>query len=113
MNDRGSGTVLAVAVIGCLTALAIAALPLYMAVAVSRSVAAAADAAALAAADAAVGIVTGYPCERAAQLVEANGSFLATCETDGLVVTVVASRSLLGFAVTAAATAGPPPGEAD
>ena len=81
-----------------------------MAVAASRSVEAAADAAALAAADTAVGLVPGYPCERAAEIAEANGASLVACETDGLVITVAVGRTLLGFAVTAAATAGPAEG---
>ncbi len=75
--------------------------------------AAAADAAALAAADVAVGIVAGFPCETAATVASANGATLANCETDGLIVTVVAERELFGLAVTATATAGPPPGEPD
>ena len=107
MNEQGSGTLLAVALIGCVASLALAALPLYMTVAASRSVEAAADAAALAAADTASGLVPGYPCERAAEIAAANGASLVACETDGLVATVAVSRTLLGIAVTAAATAGP------
>lgn len=73
----------------------------------------AADASALAAADVAVGIVPGFACEQAAAVASANGARLAQCETDGLIVTVVASRPFLGLTITATATAGPPPDEMD
>lgn len=89
------------------------ALPLYMGYAVRQAVAGAADAAALAAADTASGILPGYPCDAAAATVAANGSGLASCEVDGLVATVTATRYLLGFAVSARATAGPPPSGVD
>jgi secretion/DNA translocation related TadE-like protein len=109
-SDRGAGSVLTVALVGAVAAVASLSIPLYMALAVRQSVAAAADAAALAAADAAVGLVGGYPCDLAVRAASANGASLASCDADGLVVTVSASRSLLGIPVTAWATAGPPPG---
>lgn len=109
MSDRGSGTVLAIALIGCIVAVFLAVLPVYQALAVRRSVVAAADAAALAAADVAVGIVPGYPCAVAAVVAQANHASLTSCTADGLVMTVVASRVLFGFSVTAVATAGPAP----
>jgi secretion/DNA translocation related TadE-like protein len=81
---------------------------------VERSAAAgAADAAALAAADARVGLATGFPCEQAAVIAEANGATLTSCEVDGLVVTVSVSRPVAGFHVTASATAGPPSSQVD
>lgn len=113
MHDRGSGTVLTIALVGSVVALTAMVVPLYSVLVLRQSVAAAADAAALAAADAAVGIAPGFPCEVAARVATANGAALAVCEVDGLVVTVVAGRSMLGLPVDAAATAGPPPGEAD
>ena len=76
--------------------------------AVRQAVAGAADAAALAAADVASGLVSGYPCATAALVAAANGAAVASCAVDGLVVTVSASRDILGLAVTATATAGPP-----
>lgn len=87
--------------------------PLYSALLAKHSVMAAADAAALAGADVAVGIVAGFPCEKAGVVASANGALLTECETDGLIVSVVTSRILWGWEVTATATAGPPPGEAD
>lgn len=112
-SDRGSGTILAVAITAGVVAVTGLALPLYMGYAVRQAVAGAADAAALAAADTASGLLPGYPCEAAAAAVAANGAGLASCDLDGLVVTVTATRSVLGFAVSARATAGPPPSGVD
>ena len=109
-GEGGSGTVLAVALVGAVAALASLSVPLYMGLAVRQSVAAAADAAALAAADVAVGIVPGFPCEVAAGVAAANGASLRSCVADGLVMTVSASRGILGIPVSSYATAGPPPG---
>lgn len=108
-GDSGAGSVLTVALVGAVAAVASLSLPLYMALAVRQSVAAAADAAALAAGDVAVGIAGGYPCDVAARVAAANGASLQSCEADGLVMTVSVSRALLGFPVVARATAGPPP----
>ncbi|MCU1579379.1 MAG: hypothetical protein JWP19_1583 [Rhodoglobus sp.] len=109
-GERGSGTVLSVAMVGAVAALASLSIPLYMGFALRQSVAAAADAAALAAADVAVGIVPGYPCDVAAGVAAANGASLSSCVADGLVITVSATRSILGIPVTSYATAGPPSG---
>ena len=109
-GQRGSGSVLAVALVGAVTALASLSLPLYMGLAARQAVAGAADAAALAAADVAVGIAPGYPCDVAASVASANGAQLGSCQLDGLVVTVSASRSIVGIPVTSWATAGPPDG---
>lgn len=112
-RDRGSGTILTIAIVACIVALTAMTIPLYSALVLRQAVAGAADAAALAAADAAVGIVAGFPCEVAGRVAAANGAALDACEVDGLIVTVVTSRSMLGIPVTAAATAGPPTGGAD
>lgn len=103
-----SGSVAAVGVAVALVGLTVPALTAYSALAVRQSVAAAADAAALAGADVAVGIVAGYPCEVAALAAEANGARLDACIADGLIVSVTATRVVLGVTVTVAATAGPP-----
>jgi len=113
VNERGSGSVLAVAIGAAVAAVTALALPLYMGLALKQSVSAAADAAALAAADTVIGIVAGYPCETAARVAAANGSGLAACQVDGFIVTVSATRLIVGVAVTSTATAGPPPGGAD
>ena len=99
---------LAVAIAGGLAALTALSLPLYLGLVTRQAVAAAADAAALAAADAASGRIPGYPCELASRVAAANGAAVGSCTVDGLVVTITASRSILGIAVSARATAGPP-----
>jgi len=112
-SERGSGTVLAVALIGCLMAVTLAVVPLYRVLAIRQAVAGAADAAALAAADVAAGYAAGYPCEMAEHVASANNSRLDSCTVDGLIATVTTAREFAGFSVTSTATAGPPPGEAD
>jgi secretion/DNA translocation related TadE-like protein len=109
-GDRGSGSVLAVGLIAAIAVLTAVLVPLYSALATRSSVGVAADAAALAAADVAVGIAPGIPCETARRVVSAQGAALTSCAVDGLIVTVVASRRILGVDVVAAATAGPPSG---
>ena len=112
-NERGAGSIIAVALIGAIVALTGLTLPLYSALVTRAAVAGAADAAALAAADVAVGIAPGFPCAAAAQVAAANGVIMHSCVVDGVVVTVSVRRWLLGIAVTGTATAGPPLGESD
>jgi secretion/DNA translocation related TadE-like protein len=112
-GDRGAGSVLAVSVLGGVIAITAISLPLYTVLIVRSSVSGAADAAALAAADTVSGVFGGVPCDRAADVVAANGARLDSCAVDGLIVTVSASRSILGFRVVATATAGPPGAPAD
>jgi secretion/DNA translocation related TadE-like protein len=107
-GERGSGSVLAVGLIGAVVALVALALPLYIGLATRRAVAGAADAAALAAADVASGLEPGYPCAAADRVASANRAILASCAIDGLVVTVSVSRVILTVDVTSTATAGPP-----
>ena len=107
-EDRGSGSVLGVALIGVIVLLVAAIAPLYGVLAAKVELAGAADAAALAAADARVGAVTGFPCDRAAEVAAANGATLLSCTADGLILTVSVGRSVLGFALRSASTAGPP-----
>jgi secretion/DNA translocation related TadE-like protein len=107
-GDRGSGSVLAVALAGSIAALTALSLPLYMGLAARQAVAAAADAAALAAADTSSGRVPGYPCDNAGRLAAANGASLVGCELDGLVATVTAGKRIVGIWVVSVATAGPP-----
>lgn len=112
-GEAGAATVVTVAMMAAVVSLTAMALPLYSVLVVRQSVAAAADAAALAAADVAVGRAAGSPCEVAARVAIANGASLTSCELDGLVATVAASRLMLGFELSAWATAGPPRGEPD
>ena len=106
--DRGSGSVLGVAVLGAVIALAAIMLSLMFALSVRHAVAGTADAAALAAADARSGVVSGIPCDRAEQVAAINGMHVAGCAVDGLVVTVSVERIVLGMGISATATAGPP-----
>jgi secretion/DNA translocation related TadE-like protein len=106
--DRGAGSILVVAILGSVLCLSALAIPLFSVLATKRITDGAADAAALAAADVAVGRAAGMPCEVAAEIAVANGTVLAGCQPDGLVVTVRVESVALGFTVAATATAGPP-----
>jgi len=109
-SDRGSGTVLAVGIVGCVIALAVLVVPLYRGLGAVRQVQGAADAASLAGADVAAGIAPGSPCEVAASVARANGAAATHCRADGLVVTVTARSSFLGISLVSTASAGPPVG---
>lgn len=107
-EDRGAGSVLGVALVGVVVSTVALLLPLYSAVNATSRARAAADAAALAAADVAIGIVAGTPCVMAASVAAANGAVVTECQADGVIVTVRVSVAILGFPVSATATAGPP-----
>ena len=98
---------LAIGLAGAIVCFAAVVVPLYAALAARSATASAADSAALAAADARVGAVTGYPCERAAEVAAANGTSMTSCTVDGLVATVTVQRQLAGFTIRQTATAGP------
>ena len=104
----GSGSVLALAVIGAVIGVLALTVPLYSAFVARAALEGAADASALAAADVAVGIVPGIPCDVAAKVANANGAGLDACRVDGLVVTVHVRSQFLGSELGASATAGPP-----
>jgi secretion/DNA translocation related TadE-like protein len=108
VDETGAGTVLGILVIGSLAAVLGMTLPLYMGLAVRESVVGSADASALAGADVAAGIAPGLPCEVAGVVASANRVSLASCNADGLVITVTTSASFLGLPLHASATAGPP-----
>jgi secretion/DNA translocation related TadE-like protein len=107
-DDRGSGTVLALAAVAMLAVLTLGAVGVGAALAQRQRVIAAADAGALAAADTALGIHPGVPCEQAARVVAAHGATLVGCDVEGVVATVSASARVAGVLVTAQARAGPP-----
>ncbi|MBG6239446.1 secretion/DNA translocation related TadE-like protein [Mycetocola sp. CAN_C7] len=110
-SERGSGSVLAVALVAAVLLLTGLALPLNAALTTRQLTANAADAAALAAADTASGLVPGSPCTNAARAARLNGADLGECSVDGVEVRVTASRTVLGVVVTMAARAGPPQNE--
>ncbi|MCU1481101.1 MAG: hypothetical protein JWQ19_1887 [Subtercola sp.] len=107
-DDRGAGSVLAVAVAAGAVCVATMLLVLCGAISLKHGVQAAAESAALAAADVASGAIAGYPCEQAARAAELDGATLDSCRADGEVVSVIVSRAVLGMQVTGRARAGPP-----
>jgi secretion/DNA translocation related TadE-like protein len=107
-EDRGSGTLLGLAVVGSIGALVSLTIPLCVGLGIRASVDTAADASALAGADVAVGISPGSPCDVASTVAVANRATLGACAVDGLVVTVRAQSTFLGLVLAATATAGPP-----
>ena len=107
-GDRGSGSVLGLAILAAVVGITIVVVPLYSAFAGRQAVSGAADAAALAAADTRAGVVSGYPCDLAQTIAELNETRLVSCDVDGLVVTVAVSRKILGIDIVVFATAGPP-----
>jgi secretion/DNA translocation related TadE-like protein len=108
-SDRGSGAVIALALVGATLMVALAALTLGSALVVRQRVIDAADASALAAADTASGALAGDPCPTAQRVAWANGAVLSACRIDGLIATVEASARFGLIPVTARARAGPPP----
>ncbi|WP_327015940.1 Rv3654c family TadE-like protein [Cryobacterium sp. MP_3.1] len=108
-RERGSGSVLAVALLGTLVTMTAVLVPLLALLPVSQSVQGAADAAALAAADVASGLMPGVPCATAARAAELNGARLVTCSVDGLIATVAVSRTVGAFPIGSRARAGPAP----
>jgi secretion/DNA translocation related TadE-like protein len=109
-SDRGSGSILALAVIGVTMMLTAVLVPAFAVLAVGQSVRNAADSAALAAADTASGAVAGMPCEMAAAAATLNGTSVADCVVNGVIATVTVTRSLGGFTMVTRARAGPPDG---
>lgn len=107
-GERGSGGVLALAVLALLSVLAIAVVGVGVALAARQRVIAAADAGALAAADTALGIHPGVPCLVAEAVVAAQDAALTSCRVEGVVATVTASATIAGVLVEARARAGPP-----
>jgi secretion/DNA translocation related TadE-like protein len=107
-DDRGAGSVLALAAVAALGLATSVLLPFALVVPVKHRVKDAADAAALAAADVAVGLVPGVPCELAATVADGNGASVLACRVDGLVATVTTGVTLLGVPISASSSAGPP-----
>lgn len=107
-DETGAGSILVVAILAAVLGLSALSVPLYSVLAMKGVTSGAADAAALAAADVAIGRAPGVPCLAAARIAEANGTVLAACQPDGLVITVRVEGGVLGFTVGATASAGPP-----
>jgi secretion/DNA translocation related TadE-like protein len=110
-DERGSGSLLAVAIVGVVLTVATVMVPVFAVLAAGQSVQNAADAAALAAADTASGAVAGIPCEAAFAAASMNGASLGACAVDGLIASVTVNRSVGVFDLSSAARAGPPGSE--
>lgn len=110
-EERGSGSILAVAIIAATLILFSLLMPVVSLAALHHRVAGSADAAALAAADVAVGIRSGNPCPIAAVVAAANSTRLADCLIDGSTATVTVSAAApFGLTLAVRATAGRPIG---
>ncbi len=107
-GERGSGGVVALALLAVLAVVALASAAMGAALATRQRVVAAADAGALAAADTAIGLHPGVPCEVAERVVEAHAAELLACDVDGVVATVTAGVRIAGVDVAVSARAGPP-----
>lgn len=107
-GERGSGSILVIAILAAMLTLLSLFVPLVAVLVAKHSVATAADASALAAADVASGLLPGSPCAAASSVAAANQVTLGRCDVDGPVVTVAVSTVILGFRVDVTATAGPP-----
>jgi len=110
LDDRGSGSVLALGILCAVLTLAAGAFLAVGAGAAHARAAAAADLAALAAADVVSGRAPGVPCDTAASTAEANGAGLAACDQAGVVVTVTVAVPYAGLNASVSARAGPPRG---
>ncbi|MFZ2503492.1 MAG: Rv3654c family TadE-like protein [Nocardioides sp.] len=92
-SERGSATLLVVALSGLLLSVTLALAGVGGLIRAHRSAQAAADLAALAAA---VRVVGADPCGAAAEAADANGARLEACQVSGLVVSVQVAVPLLG-----------------
>ncbi|WP_090816693.1 MULTISPECIES: Rv3654c family TadE-like protein [unclassified Arthrobacter] len=111
-GERGSGTVLGLALGAVVALLLVAVLLLAQAVVMASRASSAADLAALAAADAARGLTPGEPCEVASGVAVRHSAKLTSCTVLGGGVVEVATGLEHRFdwgPATGRARAGPPP----
>ncbi len=106
LDENGSGTILAVAIVIALLELALACSYVVGSARQEQHLAIAAESGALAAADALNGFTTGFPCEAAKAVIEENRSKLAECRIVGFEVFVSAQDKVLGMVHFASARAG-------
>ncbi|MFC8041131.1 Rv3654c family TadE-like protein [Paenarthrobacter sp. NPDC057355] len=110
-SERGSGSVLALALGTVVTALLLSVLLLAQAGVMASRAASAADLAALAGADAARGLTSGEPCAVAAEVVRHHNAILSSCVVAGGEVVEVVTELAYPFrwgVATGRARAGPP-----
>lgn len=108
VSQRGSGTVLMLALCAAVIAFAVAVSAALGLVVTRQRANGAADAAALAGADVASGARPGAVCVVAAGIAQSNGAVLGECTVEGETVTVAASVTWMGVVVVGRAKAGPP-----
>lgn len=109
-SERGSGTVLAVAIICATVSIALALCLVLAAHAANTRAQVAADAAALAAADTASGRIPGDACGRASAIAVEHGVTLNGCDAGRTETFVTVSLNFGWFTLTASSRAGLPPG---
>lgn len=106
-GDSGSGTIMAVAVIG----LSVATFSLTQTIAqnllADARLVATTEAAALAADDALRGLTTGFPCEIAKEIAAENVAILDECRIVGFEAFVKLHTQSMGIVLNASARAGP------
>jgi secretion/DNA translocation related TadE-like protein len=107
-HEGGAATVLALAIVGAVVALAGGFAAILAGSVASQFAANAADAAALAAADALSGVVPADPCALAALAAERNGARLVACELAGPAASVTVAVAAPFGDASAEARAGPP-----
>lgn len=107
LGDSGSGTILALAVVG----LSVACLGISQTVALNllagARLNAVAELAALAADDSLRGLTTGYPCEIAEAIAKENVAILDECRIVGFEAFVSLHVQSMGIVLNASARAGP------
>ncbi|WP_201518486.1 Rv3654c family TadE-like protein [Gulosibacter hominis] len=108
--ERGSGTVLALAIIGVVMTITLSAVLVGQSLVSLARARVAADAAALAAADTVSGRVQGSdPCQRAAQVAQAHDVVLEDCEAAAARTRVVVRANDPLLEIRVESVAGPPP----
>ncbi|MEY4993958.1 MAG: hypothetical protein RIS82_1080 [Actinomycetota bacterium] len=106
-EDRGSGTILALAVIGVISALFAGLQVVALNALNQHRLQAITEAMALAATDSLRGLNTGFPCAEANQIANKNMVIVDECRIVGLEVMISAHSDGLGIVLTAKARAGP------
>lgn len=107
MGSRGSGTVLALALIALLCVVFSGLLGVVSAQQKAARVQVVADLAALAASDIDRGVVVGRPCRDARAVVRDNQATVVQCRVEAGVATVTVRGSFAGFVFDKTATAAP------
>lgn len=106
-SEKGSGTVLALAVVSLAVSLLILSQALAFNLLSSLRLQATADSIAVASADSLRGLSLGFPCEVAREMSDANMANLEECRIVGLEVFITVHSDAVGIVLIAKARAGP------